>query len=176
MIMPHDDTATDSELLASWTVDAIGRGRLQLAEALLKLANQARRMESAALVRMAGQTRDEQPVRAYSGPTLVRDVPQGEQEHRPVSFGHDGPTGNGDADLARAELAATAIFGKVAEQELGVPIGERCRAVDTSSGHECHQAIWWAHGHVGDASTPAVRAGWRHVDPSWDSHHEAIGS
>jgi hypothetical protein len=157
--MPHDNTATDSELLASWAIDAIGRGRLQLAEAIIRLANQARRVETATLVPMAGQTRDEQPVRPYL-------VPQ------PV----DGPTGNGDADLKRAEAAATAIFGAVREQQLEVPESARCVAFVIDSGHEtsCDHPIYWAHGHVGDLTGPAVSAGWFHVDPALDQHHAAV--
>jgi hypothetical protein len=157
--MPHDNTATDSELLASWTVDAIGLGRLQLAEALLRLANQARKVEGATLVRMAGQTRDESPVRPY----IVRDVP-------------DGPTGNGDADLARAEVAATAIFGAVQEKQLGVPESSRCVAFVVDSGFEsaCNMPIYWNHGHVGDQNQPMVSAGWFHVDPAADQHHQAV--
>ncbi len=149
--MPHDATATDSELLAKWTVEAIQLDRLSLAQALIRLAVQARAVESATLVRMAGSTRDEQPARPY----IVRDVP-------------DGPTGNGDADLARAEAAATAIFGKVAEKELNVPVdGTRCVSEDRSSGWECHQAIWWV-------QRPNEPGYWAHVDPAHDDHHQAI--
>ncbi len=153
--MPHDATATDSELLAKWTVEAIQLDKLSLAQALIRLAVQARAVESATLVRMAGQTRDEQPVRPYL-------VPQ------PV----DGPTGNGDADLARAEAAATAIFGKVAEKDLNVPVpGSRCAAYDVGApGTECNAAIWWraAQGHVDGGW-------WEHVDSAWDDHHQAVG-
>lgn len=174
--MPHDGTATDSELLASWAIDAIGGGRLQLAEALIRLANQARRVETATLVPMAGTTRDELPVRPYAGPQLVRDIPPAEQVHHIVGFAPDGPTGNGDADIARAEAAATAIFGAVREQHLDVPESARCVAFMIDSGHEttCDHPIYWAHGRVGDLSGPAVSAGWFHVDPAMDQHHAAV--
>lgn len=166
--MPHDATATDSELLASWTSQAINLGRLELAEALIRLAIQARRVESATLVRMAGSTRDEQPARPYTGPQLVREIPPAEQVHTPLPFGADGPTGNGDADLARAEAAATAIFGRVAEKELNVPVdGTRCVSEDRSGGWECHQAIWWV-------QRPDEPGYWAHVDAAHDDHHQAM--
>jgi hypothetical protein len=184
--MPHDATATDSELLGSWAIDAIGSGKLQLAEALIRLANQARRVESATLVPMAGRTRDEQPVRPYlvpqhiDGPTLVPMAgrTRDEQPVRPylVPQHIDGPTGNGDADLKRAEAAATSIFGAVREQHLDVPESARCVAFVIDSGHEtsCDHPIYWAHGGVGDLTGPAVSAGWFHVDPKIDQHHAAV--
>jgi hypothetical protein len=166
--MPHDNTATDSELLASWTIDAIGRGRLQLAEALLRLANQARRIETARLVPMAGPTRDEQPARLH---VVRHDGADGSTAYEAVA------TMNSPSQAPPlVEAAATAIFGAIREQQLDVPESARCVAFMIDSGHEttCDHPIYWAHGRVGDLTGPAVSAGWFHVDPAMDEHHAAV--
>ena len=53
------------------------------------------------------------------------------------------------------------------------PDSARCSARVTRDGvaDECHMVAYWAPGQVGDASTPATAAGWRHVDPDVDAHH-----
>lgn len=93
-----------------------------------------------------------------------------------------GPTGNGNRDVPElASEAQTELFGAVRETDLETPPHGRCVALIETHGPggernrlECHEVIIWDHGHVGDASTPAVRAGWRHLDPAFDQHHNPV--
>jgi hypothetical protein len=166
---------TDAEVAAEFAAIALRGGRYALGKALASIAQQAaaaetqRRMVN---VPWAGTThRHEVPVRDFyeprTGPRLVHPVANG-----------SGPTGDGDADLEAAaigeQLARTAVINvpDLSPAPI-VPDSARCVARVTREGvvDECHGVAYWAPGQVGDASTPATQAGWRHVDPAIDQHH-----
>lgn len=157
----------------------------------------------ARMVPMLGRTRDERPTEPertpihdeVSGPITHSD-PEALARHVQGATFRDGetavlasvgPTGNGNADvpdLAFPELAReaqTEIFGRPRELDLETPPHGRCVAVIQTAGPagmantaECHEVIIWNHGHVGDASTPAIRAGWHHLNPALDQHHAPV--
>lgn len=83
----------------------------------------------------------------------------------------EGPTGNGDRDLAATAAAAqTEVF------PTSVPDSPaRCETLITAHGitEPCRQGIYWRTGRIGDASTPAQSAGWLHIDPALDADHNA---
>lgn len=164
--------ATDSELAASWAAECLTSGRIELGAALARLAAQADRVERSQRVRnvpVLGATRDEAPRPAVE-PTPIHDGAL-YAHHEPVS----GPTGNGDADLARerAELAQTAVFGPVTEPVLDVPPTRHCRATIMRDGvrDTCHGVLYWEAGTTGDATTAPTSAGWRHVHPNLEQDH-----
>lgn len=193
---------TDAQLAARWAAEALAEGRYELGAALANIASNANRAayqaaHGARMVPMLGQTRDERPVE----PTPLHDElahtdPEALARHIEAARFRDagetavvatGPTGDGNADvpdLAFPELAReaqTEIFGAVRETDLGTPPSGRCVAVIESYGpggerntRECHEVIAWSHGYIGDASTPAQRAGWRHLNPAMDEHHRPV--
>lgn len=169
---PH--RPTDAEVVAAWAAEALRDGRYNLGKALATIAQQAelahqraRAGERVANVPFVGHTRNEMPVRDFYDP---RTSP------RLVAINGAGPTGNGDADLESAaigvQLEQTAVM-RAPDLTPPVPSTSRCVARVTRDGvaDECYGVVYWAPGQVGDASTPATTAGWRHVDPAVDGEH-----
>lgn len=151
---PQLDQRTDAELLADWSIEATRMGRLEVAEALLRLAIQATRADQQAraprppFIGLVGQVRSDAPRLRAAAPA--------------------GPTGNGDADLDREQVAATAIIG-IHHNSPG--IDRRCRAkvLQGNVYDECHGAAYWvpAAGNTGDGH-------WRHVDTELDNDHVPV--
>lgn len=166
---------TDAEMAAEFATLALRDGRYALGKALASLAQQAAAAENGRRmvnVPWAGATRHEMPVRDFYDPRTGPRVVQ------PVPVNGSGPTGDGDADLEAAaigdQLARTAVMSAPDLRPAAiVPDSARCVARVTREGvvDECHGVAYWAPGQVGDASTPATQAGWRHVDPAIDNHH-----
>lgn len=163
--------ATDSQLAAAWAAECLSAGRVELGLALARLAAQAQRVErSAANVRavpLLGSTRDERPREAAPAPAAIFEQTQ-------AAYGApDGPTGNGDADLARE--AATQIFGTPQPAQLDAPETRRCVATVARDGvaTECRGVLYWQHGTTGNDFHPAVPAAWRHVHGDLEQDHPA---
>jgi hypothetical protein len=75
-----------------------------------------------------------------------------------------GPTGNGNADLAREEAAATALMGRP------VPPASRCVAMITKGAQylPCDTPIYLEQ-HDPEAEGPY----WLHIDTGLNTHHDA---
>lgn len=150
MIVPNQDPPlTDAQCCAFWAAQALQEGRIELGRALANLAAQAQRIE-ARMVPMIGQTREERP-RAETPPAAE-------------------VTGNGDADLARAEAAQTQIFGRPPDLAPDVPDHDRCShpiqnalagMVNTTP---CHVVVWWDSDH----------GVWHHIEPNLDHDHAPV--
>jgi hypothetical protein len=166
---------SDAEMAAEFAATALRDGRYALGKALASIAQQAAAADHqrrTVNVPWAGMThRHEVPVRDFyeprTGPRVVHPVANG-----------TGPTGDGDADLEAAAIGAqlerTAVMpAPDLSRAPIVPDSARCVARVTREGvvDECHGVAYWAPGQVGDSSTPATVAGWRHVDPAMDQHH-----
>lgn len=146
--------------------------------------------ERARMVPMIGQTRDEQPRDLYARlarpvdeqavvatpmwdaavtpPLQVVDAAGVAAVPAPVSPA--GPTGNGDADLARE--AATEVFGAPTSPAYGGPPAAKCAGeIVRDRGTErfrepCPSPLYWvAEGSNRDNGT------WHHVDPQYDQLH-----
>jgi hypothetical protein len=149
---------SDTAKLASWAQEALAEERLELAEALVRLALQASRMDkkprnggtigqgAVVHVPFAGQTRPEVPMRAP----------------RPA-----GPTGDGEADLERearaiVQTAATAVFNK----PTSVPDARRCMGWMEKDGvaAPCSGGLYYSD----------ERRVWLHVDHNLDGDHTPI--
>lgn len=158
----NSDPRSDAQLLADWSMEAIRIGRLQVGEAILRLAIQAYRTEQA-------ESADQRAARAERNTVRVPFLGATRSETpRLRAVAPAGPTGNGDADLAREHAAATAII-PIDHNSPG--IDRRCRALDVHMGieSECHGAVYWvpAAGAVGDGY-------WRHVDTALDNAHVPV--
>jgi hypothetical protein len=131
----NDPNVSDAERAAHWSIIATEEGRYELAEALLRIAIQASRKLPAAPARPAP------------------DVP------RPpaLTVVMQGPTGNGNADLAR-EAAAIGHAAPVRENR-------RCeaRVINGNFEAECNGGVAW--------EPTSYR--WYHVDPELDQDHYA---
>lgn len=167
---------TDSERLAGWAIIATQEHRLELAESLLRLALQARRVEAHEALQAVHRPADPRIVEV---PFIGSTRPE---EARPprLRVATYGPTGNGDADLKRetAELAESAAAALNATQVMQGPstVDRRCveQVLKGNVYKLCHGAIWWRPGGVGDASSPATLAQWVHVDEALDADHRAV--
>lgn len=161
----------DSHLFRMWANQAIDLDRLDMASALLRLAIQARRMEAAGAqavsVPFVGATRPEAPARLR---VVTHNGADGSTAYEAVA------TMNSPSVMPIADAAATQIFGQVAERTLGVPEAHRCNASITFGNVEgsCAGVCYWQVGQVGDATTAAVQAGWRHLDPELDQDHTPV--
>jgi len=176
----HSKQATDAEMAAAWAIDALKAGRYSLGHALSRIADQAAKAAAtplpAALVNVQhrGATRDEQPAR----PAVDTSTPHLLAYVESVSARAEQVRTDGAAASARIPdlvgAAVTELF-PAAQPADGLPAAGRCVAMATIDGvhGECRVPIYWKPGRVGDAATPAVRAGWRHVDPALDQDHEA---
>lgn len=155
---------SDSEIAAQFSIQATQAGRLELAEALIRVAMQAYRAErrpETVDVPFAGHTRHEYPRLRTAAPV-------------------EGPTGNGDADLQREQAqlapAATAVIQMPTGEQISANEGSRC-AAKVLKGNvytECHGAVLWmpaAGG--GPAGGPFVEAHWAHVDRMLEQDHQA---
>lgn len=160
----------DSHLFRMWANQAIDLDRLDMASALLRLAIQARRMEQtgaqAVAVPFVGSTRPETPARLR---VVTHNGADGSTAYEAVA------TMTAPAP-SLADAAATQIFGQVAERNLGVPEAHRCTAGIRFGSVEgvCAAVCYWQVGQIGDASHPAVQAGWKHLDPELDQDHEPV--
>lgn len=150
----HFAPLTDTQKLGIWASEALTEGRYELAKALTDLALQSHRVEQRNRVRnvpLTGQTREEAPAR------------------------QNGPTGNGDADLAReTALAETAVFSRTLAAAVP-PETRRCVALEVQDGVSgpCHGVLYWQHGSVGDDQNPPTLGIWKHVHEDLDHHHDA---
>ena len=160
----NDPQITDAEIVANWSIDAVRAGRVELAEALLRIAAQA--------------VRSTPPHPRAPQAVPVVDVPfvgaTREETPRPkLRVATYGPTGNGDVDLQResADLASTAVM-----QAPPGTLDRRCTFQVVKGNHyqECHGAVYWVHGQIGDTSTPAMVGRWEHVDDELNNDHHAF--
>ncbi len=149
-----DTTLTDAEIAANWSIEATRAGRLELAEAALRIAMQAQRSGTrhpkSVEVPLAGHTRHEYPRLRAAAP-----------EH--------GPTGNGGAD-ALAPAATAVIPTPAGEHE-----GSRCvaKVLKGNVYAECHGAVLWVPATAGGPAVPFVEAHWAHVDRLLEQDHKA---
>lgn len=110
---------TDTERLAGWAVLATEEGRFELAEALLRLAIQAQRVE---------RDNTPPPAPAYTGPRLVNPIPTDDQVvPKLVTFA-----------AAAVQNGATAII----ERPLVTAPNRRCQAI-VGETEECGAGVGW---------------------------------
>lgn len=153
---------TDAEIAAEFSVQAVRAGRLELAEALLRVAMQAHRAErrpDVVDVPFAGHTRHEAPRLRAAAPA--------------------GPTGDGDADLRREVTqlapAATAVIPMPTGEQISTNEGSRCVAKMLKGNvyAECHGALMWMPATAGGPAAPFTEAHWAHVDRALEQDHQA---
>lgn len=159
-----DTNLTDAEIAANWSIEATRAGRLELAEAALRIAMQAQRSgtpnRKIVEVPFAGHTRHEYPRLRTAAPA-------------------EGPTGNGDADLQReqAQLApgATAVIPMPTGDQISLNEGSRCvaKVLKGNVYAECHGAVLWVPATSGGPASPFVEAHWAHVDRVLEQDHQA---
>lgn len=155
--MTYQDTAaTDAQIVTEYAVDALRAGRFNLARALTSLA--------------ARITEVPQPIQGYGSSWVANHVepaPQITPAPPTLRVVLDGPTGNGDRDLARAEAAATAVMARP------VPQSDRCAAIDPGAvvPIPCGHPIYLE---TRDDQGNQVDPFWLHVDPSINTHHDAV--
>lgn len=179
---------SDAEWAARQAALALEDGRYRLAASFSALADRAdhiQQLEAAApdvvAVPMAGHTRDEQPRATLTAddlqdkPDLIAaaiadQVRAAAGQAGPFEQGQ-GPTGNGDRDLA--EAAKASLFDPASDDTAMMAAqsaphdGRRCRAIVQRDGisDECMQGI-----RPVNASDRLV---WVHIDPSLDDDHRA---
>lgn len=162
---PQEQTVTsnaqmsDGERAAQISIQLTQEGRLELAEAVLRLAIQAHKAESTppriVNVPFAGATREEPPANG----------------RRPYPVGDRGP----EEVIPAATYVSAALSDGASTAVMDAGQTARC-AVKIRKGEHllpCDAGIFWQHGAVGDENTVARLAGWYHVDGTWDDHHEA---
>ena len=172
---------SDAEWAARQAELALKDGRYRLAASFAALADRAQQQARAEIVDvpMRGTTRDEAPAGSAHGAPDFRPedyrTPIADQlaETNVIPFAQgQGPTGNGDADLAAAAAEAkTEIFGQVKGATDGaVPQPRRCQAsvlrdgVNDVCGGGIHIVGWQQNNDV-----PV----WSHVDHRLDANHQA---
>lgn len=158
-----DNVSTDSERAAQISIMLTQEGRLELAEAVLRLAIQAYRVEAGQSrtvdVPFAGHTRPEKPVR------LIRPATPEEATPTNITFER---SASGVPTISAASVTAVMAAPAVADRRCVAKVLQENRYVD------CHGAIYWVPGVVGDANFPARQARWDHVDDELNADHNAV--
>lgn len=171
----------DADYTRRLAIEALQNGRTELGVGLANLALRAARaagryarvnhLTAADIVNVPflGATRDEQP-RNTDNACSDEWQPAHAAGSRPDSCATcsaglpPGPTGNGDADLQRAE---TSIFNAVDTAGMPAPESSRCKVMETRRDgnnvmiNPCRRVIFLEH----------ETGVWRHLDPAWDADH-----
>jgi hypothetical protein len=150
--MINDPNVSDAEIAAQWSVDAVRAGRVELAEALMRIAAQAVRAARRTVdVPFAGHTRAEQP----------RNVVYTRDENGVPAIVDDSAEVPG---IAKQGAAVTAIM-RAPSVRNSIPEGRRCEAeiryAESTIPGMCDQGVWWNEG-IGR---------WLHVDGTLDENH-----
>lgn len=150
--MTPQDTRTDAEIAAAWSIEATTAGRYELAEAALRIAIQAHRLTQAGTtavpVPIFGATRDEQPRRPY-----LRAA----------------------APLADDKASTQILPAAIAEAAEMPGIDRRCteKILQGNVYAPCHGALYWVKPHQNEAGLQ-LQGYWRHLDTDLDNDHVPV--